>query len=103
MLSITWACNKFDQKLYGRDTVTVETDHEPLESVFKTEVQKSPKRLQRMRLGLQKYNLEVQYKKCPLMYIADALSRAHLKKTQGVQTAFCEIRAFEMVNHEEHI
>ena len=36
------------------------------------EIHKSPKRLQRMRLALQKYNLEVQYKKGPLMYIADA-------------------------------
>ena len=69
MLAITWACDKFDQYLYGRDTVTVETDHEPLKSVFKKEIHKSPKRLQRMRLALQKYNLEVQYKKGPLMCI----------------------------------
>ena len=46
MLAITWACDKFDQYLYGRDTVTVETDHEPLKSVFKKEIHKSPKRLQ---------------------------------------------------------
>ena len=98
MLAITWACDQFDQNLYGRETVIFETDNEPLESAFKTEVHKSLKRLQRMRLALQKYNLEVQYKKGPLMYIADALSRAHLKTTQGVQTGFCEIRAFE-----EHI
>ena len=37
------------------------------------------------------------------MYIADALSRAYLKTTDGAQTGFCEIRALEMVNHEEHI
>ena len=59
MLAITWACDKFDQYLYGRDKITVETDHEPLKSVFKKEIHKSPKRLQRMRLALQKYNLEV--------------------------------------------
>ena len=46
MLAITWACDKFDQYLYGRDTVTVETDHEPLKSVFKKEIHKSPKHLQ---------------------------------------------------------
>ena len=56
-----------------------------------------------MRLAQQKYNLEVQCKKGPLMYIADALSCAHLKTTQAVQTRFFEIRALEMVNHEEHI
>ena len=37
------------------------------------------------------------------MYIAGALSRAYLKTTDGAQTGFCEIRALEMVNHEEHI
>ena len=35
MLAITWSCDKFDQYLYGRDIVTIETDHEPLKSVFK--------------------------------------------------------------------
>lgn len=103
MLAITWACDNFDQYLYGRDTVTVETDHEPLKSVFKKEIHKSPKRRQRMRLALQKYSLEVQKKKGPLMYIADALSRAYLKTTDGAQTEFCEILALKMVNHEECI
>ena len=63
MLAIVWSCDKFDQYLYGRDTVTVESDHEPLKSVFKKEIHKSPKRLQRMRLALQTYKLDVQYKK----------------------------------------
>ena len=64
---------------------------------------KSPKRLQRMRLALQKYNPEVQYKKGSLMYIADALSRAYLMTTDGAQTECCEIRALERVKHEEYI
>ena len=37
------------------------------------------------------------------MYIADALSWAYLKTTDGVQTKFCEIRVLETVEHEEHI
>ena len=83
MLAITWSCDKFDQYLYGRDIVNIETDHEPLKSVFKKEIHKSPKRLQRMRLAPQKYNLDVQYKKGTLMHIADPLSRAYLKTTDG--------------------
>ena len=83
MLAIVWPCNKFDQDLYGRDSVTIESDHEPLRSVFKKEVQKSPKRLQLMRLALQKYNLDVQYKKGPLMHIVDTLSRAYLEAMEG--------------------
>ena len=37
------------------------------------------------------------------MYIADALSRVYLMTTDGAQTECCEIRALEMVNHEEYI
>ena len=63
MLAITWSCDKFDQYLYRRDVVNIETDHEPLKSVFKTEIDKSPKRLQQIWLALQKYNLDVNTKK----------------------------------------
>ena len=56
-----------------------------------------------MCLALQKYNLEVQYKKGSLMYIADALSRAYLMTTDGAQTECCEICALDRVNHEEYI
>ena len=103
LLAITWACDKFDQYLYGRDKVTVETDHEPLKPVFQKAIHKSPKRLQRVCLALQMHNLEVQYKKDSLMYIADASSRVYLMTTDGAQTECCEIHALEMVNHEEYI
>ena len=63
MLAITWSCDKFDQYLYRRDVVNIETDHEPLKSVFKKEIDKSLKRLQRIWLALQKYNLDVNTRK----------------------------------------
>ena len=56
-----------------------------------------------MRLALQTYNLDVQYKKGALMHIADALSRAYLKTTEGAQMESCDIRALETVDHEEYI
>ena len=37
----------------------------------------APKRLQRMLLHLQKYNLEVKYKSGDKLYLVDTLSRAH--------------------------
>ena len=54
--------------------MTIESDQEPLRSMFKKEIHKSVKRLQCMHLALQKYNLDVQHKKGPLMHIADTLS-----------------------------
>ena len=100
LLEILWSCDRFDQYIYGRDVVTIESDHEPLKAVFKKDIHKSPKRLQRMCLALQKYNLDVQYKRGPLMYISDTLSRAYRDTTEGSQFEDCEIRALETVNHE---
>ena len=78
MLGILVGCEKFDQYIFGRK-VKIETDHKPLVSITKKPIHSAPKRLQRMLLRLQKYDLELQYKKGKEMYIADALSRAYPK------------------------
>ena len=66
---------RFEQCVYGR-RVEIETDHKPLESIFKKSLVSAPKRLQRMMLRLQKFDLLVSYKKGSEMYLADTLSRA---------------------------
>ena len=68
---------RFDQYIYGIN-IKVETDHKQLEKVFKKPLLSAPKRLQRMLLQLQKYDLEVVYKPGKELYIADTLSRAYL-------------------------
>ena len=55
------------------------TNHKPLESIVRKSLLSSRKRLQRMLLSLQKYDLEVDYKRGVEMYMADTLSRASLK------------------------
>ena len=77
LLAIVYACERFHQCIYGR-TVQVETDHKPLESIFKKSLHQSPLRLQRMILRLQRYVLVVKYKKGALLHVADTLSRACL-------------------------
>ena len=76
-LAIVYSCERFDHYVYGRK-VTVETDHKPLEALAKKPIYTVPKRLQRMMLRLQKYDLNIIYKKGSSMYIADTLSRAYL-------------------------
>ena len=98
LLAILWSCEKFDQYIYGHDLVTIESGHEPLRAVFKKDIHKSPKRLQIMCLALQKYNLDVTYKKGSLMYISDTLSRAYRDTTEGVQDEQCEIRDRQSVS-----
>ena len=54
----------------------MESDHRPLESLFKKALSQTPPRIQRMMLKVQKYDLHVKYKKGTELYIADTLSRA---------------------------
>ncbi|KAK3087333.1 hypothetical protein FSP39_004790 [Pinctada imbricata] len=74
LLAIVFACKKFHQYLYGQ-RVDVETDHKPLESLFRKRIMTAPPRIQRMMLKVQNYELVVQYKPGKELYIADTLSR----------------------------
>ena len=78
MASIVFACTTFHDYIYSK-TVTVETDHKPLKSIFKKPISKAPARLQNMLLKLEKYSLVIVFKKGSKMYLADTLSRAYLK------------------------
>ena len=50
LLSVVFACERFDTYLYSPDVVHVKTDHQPLEAIFKKDLDSAPKRLQRMLL-----------------------------------------------------
>ena len=76
MLAIVCGYEKYDQYLYG-NKVTVETDHKSLVSISEKSVHSAPKRLQRMLLWLQRYDVNIIYKKGLEMYLADGLSRAY--------------------------
>ena len=55
LLSVVFACERFDKYLHGRDIVHVRTDHQSLEAIFKKDLgSASLKRLQRMLLRLQR-------------------------------------------------
>ncbi|XP_054278887.1 uncharacterized protein K02A2.6-like [Macrosteles quadrilineatus] len=75
-LAILFACNRFHYYISGKSDVTVQTDHQPLVTIFKKALLSAPKRLQCMMLKLQKYNFELEYKKGSEMTLADTLSRA---------------------------
>ena len=74
LLFVVFACERCDTYLYGRDVVHVKTDHQPLEAIFKKDLGSAPKRLQRMLLRLQHYNLDVKYQKGSSMVMSDPLS-----------------------------
>ena len=68
--------------------MTVESDHKPLESIFKKSLLQAPLRLQRMMLRLQRYNLDVHYHPGSQMFVADHLSRAYLRETSPDEEEF---------------
>ena len=103
LLSIAHACDRFDQYVFGRE-ITVETDHKPLEVILRKPLFAASKRLQRMMMQLQKYNLKVIYKRGSEMYIADTLSRAYLSAPNQISVEEQEFtRAVENVKMTKYL
>ena len=86
LLAIVYACEKFDQYIFGRSNVIVQSDHKPLETIFKKPIHSSPNCLQRMHLRLQNYDIQVEYQKGETLFLADTLSRAYLENELVSQT-----------------
>ena len=74
MLAVVHGLEKFHYYVYGRG-VTVETDHKPLEAIFKKYLSAAPPRIARMTLRIQKYDVEIKYVQRKKIPLADALSR----------------------------
>jgi transposase InsO family protein len=94
-LAICAACEKWDLWLYGKE-ITVHTDHQPLEIIFKKPLAKAPRRLQKLMMRLQRYNIKVIYKKGTSLVLADTLSRASLQSTSDHKSSNFEIFRLEV-------
>lgn len=97
-LAIRFACLKFHEYVYGK-RLTVETDHKPLESIFKKSIASAPPRLQRILLDIAPYAPTVTYRKGETMYLADALSRDCLNEPPTVDEEF-EVLAFLSITNK---
>ena len=110
-LSIVFAAERFEHYILGKENVKAYTDHKPLMTICKKPILTSPKRLQRMRLRLQKYSLDIEYKSGSTMHISDTLSRASLPiEDTEKKKADCLIfqleeksREFEEVDFEDSL
>ena len=60
MLAVVHGLEKFHYYAYGRQ-VTIETDHKPLEAIFKKHLSTAPPRIARTMLRVQKYDVEIKY------------------------------------------
>lgn len=78
-LAVAYGLKKFHQYIYGK-TVTIESDHKPLEYILNRSVHLAPPRIQRMMMQMMRYDYKVIYKPGKEMYISDALSRSYLSE-----------------------
>ena len=74
LLAIVFGVERFHQYTYGRKVI-VDSDHKPLETIFNKPLASAPRRLQKMFMRFQRYDINIQYKKGSEMYLADTLSR----------------------------
>ena len=76
LLALVYGLEHNHQYVYGKPVKLI-SDHKPLVSIYKKPLATAPKRLQRLLLRLQQYDVTIEYLQGKEMYIADTLSRAH--------------------------
>jgi transposase InsO family protein len=74
-LAVVFGCSKFHKLIYGKHDVTIESDHQPLETIIQKPLHKAPPRVQRMLLKLQPYTFKLIHVKGKDIGLADFLSR----------------------------
>lgn len=84
-LSIIFACRKFKYLIYGRPIIGL-TDHKPLVAILKKDINQIPSdRLQKMRIKLLDYDIDLKYLKGKYMHIADLFSRNYTPEVTSVE------------------
>ena len=85
--------------VYGRE-ITLWTDHKPLVSIVSKPLASAPKRLQRLLLRLQSYDVKICYKPGKEIVLADTLSRAYLPTSERQKSATEEeVETIHMSNY----
>ena len=73
-LALVFGVSRFHTYLFGKEFV-IETDHKPLEMIWRKPLRSAPPRLQRLLIKIQGYKCDVRYKPGKHMVLSDTLSR----------------------------
>ena len=74
LLAIVFALERLNHYTFGR-TITVQSDHQPLQSIWKKSIVSTSPRLQRLLLRLAHYDINIEFLQGKENVIADAFSR----------------------------
>ena len=74
MLAVVFGCTRLHDYIYGVPNITVENDHNPLETILKKLLCQAPLLI----MTIQKYSLNLAYRPGKELVLADTLSRAFL-------------------------
>lgn len=75
-LELVFGLERFHSFVYGLPSFTAETDHCPLISIIKKNLNEMTPRIQRLMMRMQRYDCQLVYTPGKHLIIADALSRA---------------------------
>ena len=75
LLAIVYALERLNHYTFGR-TITVQSDHQPLQSIWKKLIVLTSPRLQRQLLRLAHYDINIEFLRGKENVIADALSKS---------------------------
>ena len=78
---------RLNDYVYGTQ-FSVESDHKPLQSIFKKTINAAPPRIERMLLRLQKYDFNLTFVPGTSIPVPDALSRAYLPAADSEEQKF---------------
>ena len=104
LLAVVYAFQKFHKLLYGKEAITVESDHKPLESILSKPIGRAPLRLQKMMLKLQPYDFQLKHVKGKDLGLADCLSRFPVEKGSKLlddELMVCRVECVGRNKHDE--
>ena len=81
LLAIVFALKRLNHYTFGR-TITVQSDHQPLQSIWKKSIVSASPRLQRLLLRLAHYDINIEFLHGKENVIADALTSAPVSKAR---------------------
>ena len=82
LLAACWSLEKSHHYIY---VSLIETDHEPLEGIWKRSIVSASLRLQRLLLRMTKYDVNIMYITGDTNVVADALSRVCFREDPSTQ------------------